>query len=195
MILSNGQIHFIQFNKYLLTRVLCLLSVRSCYIKGPTIITEQKEYRGLIYNITEAWVRQKWSAARIKRRCQYIKWLVTRDRMREKGFEKKVVPGIGSEEQWVLNQERREACPAHTPPTSPHSRGPCPWPLLFSSSVTAREIPSVSLLQCPHLRWQLSNPHSQPRLLSRSLVPDTQYPADISTQMFLRYFKLHWLPS
>lgn len=59
MILSNGQIHFIQFNKYLLTRVLCLLSVRSCYIKGPTIITEQKEYRGLIYNITETWVRQK----------------------------------------------------------------------------------------------------------------------------------------
>lgn len=59
MILSNGQIHFIHFNKHLLTRVLCLLSVRSCCVKGPAITTEQKEYRDLIYNITEAWVRQK----------------------------------------------------------------------------------------------------------------------------------------
>ena len=96
--------------------------------------------------------------------------------------------------QWraVRVWARREG----TPPTqSPFSRALPLAPALLKPRILLGKIPSVSLLQCPRLRWQLSNPHSQPRLLSRSLVPDTQYPADISTQMFLRYFKLHWLPS
>lgn len=80
--------------------------------------------------------------------------------MREKGFEKKVVPGMGSEKQagFGPGEKGQDAVegsllPPVPPLCRPHSPGPCPWFLLFLiSHISSQESPSVSRLQCLCLR-------------------------------------------